>query len=288
MDSGVNGHDRGSPEPPEPSLPPTQPVSVVDPKEEEVLCEAFTDLHYQEMLRQASHLYPFDPNTIVGALSVPDALLASQPGHTQMPVPSSSVGNALVFRGEHNTSLLAVTLMNLSPQPTTNEVLHLVTNSTEANTRLLCQELDVLPGENVTVGTARKPVFMHDLHTHRGDPNVRYRALGTLDEARNDGDKYLMRCIDCLEADSYRQFPEPPIPSSIPLLILYFEHQVSSLVIPDKNGLLMFAWRICRVSFPTVLPSMLQRLTRLLLWRRRHKGPNRSWKKELADTSRRL
>jgi hypothetical protein len=230
---------------------PTQPVNVAAYEGEEVLCEAFTDLHYQEMLRQASILYPFDPNTIVGTLSIPEALPASHPEWAQTPAESSSMVNgaermtdvddvnvdvvqvqtavALAFQGEQNVSLLAVTLMNLSPQPTAKEVLLLMTNSTEANTCLLCRELGVLRGEEVSVGTAKKPVFIRDLHVHCGDPNICYKVLGTLEEARNDADKYLMQCMDCLEADSYRQFAEPPIPLSIPLLILYFEHLVSLL-----------------------------------------------------------
>ena len=247
VESDVNGPDHSSSDPLEPSLVPTQPVAETESEAQEVLLEAFTDLHYQQMLQEASALYAFDPSTIVGMASIAEALPASQPGHAaEMLTESSSAGNgmggapgvnntnvqtavALAFQGEPNNFFLAVTLMNLSPQPTTNEVIHHLTNSTETNTRALCRQLDVLPSGEVNVGTARKPVFIRDLHAHRGDPNVRYRVLGTLEETRHGVDKHLMPCMDCPEADSYRQFPEPPISSSIPLLILYFECQVSPL-----------------------------------------------------------
>ncbi|KAF8332939.1 hypothetical protein F5887DRAFT_922205 [Amanita rubescens] len=250
VESDVNEPNHGSSGLPEPLLVPTQPVTEIEPEEREVLLEAFNDFHYQQMLQEASTLYPFGPNTIIGTVSIPEeALPASEPRHTETATESSHMGNgvggaagvndvnvnavqqqsavALALQGEPNSSFLTVTLMNLS-QPTTNEILNHLTNSTEANTRALCQQLDALPSGEVNVGTARKPVFIGNLHTHRGDPNVRYRVLGTMEEVRNDADKYLMPCIDCPEADSYRQFPEPPISSSIPLLILYFERQDAS------------------------------------------------------------
>ncbi|KAF8326142.1 hypothetical protein F5887DRAFT_1084851 [Amanita rubescens] len=249
--SDVNEPNHSSSGLPEPLLVPTQPVTEIEPEEREVLLKAFNDFHYQQMLQEASTLYPFGPNTIIGTVSIPEeALPASEPRHTETATESSHMGNgvggaagvndvnvnavqqqsavALVLQGEPNSSFLAVTLMNLSPQPTTNEILNHLTNSTEANTCALCQQLDALPSGEVNVGTARKPVFIGNLHTHRGDPNVRYRVLGTMEEVQNDADKYLMPCIDCPEADSYRQFPEPPISSSIPLLILYFERQDAS------------------------------------------------------------
>jgi hypothetical protein len=68
VESDVNGHDHSSSDLPEPLLVPTQPVAETE-SNQEVLLEAFTDVHYQQMLQEASILYPFNPNTI-GATSI--------------------------------------------------------------------------------------------------------------------------------------------------------------------------------------------------------------------------
>ncbi|KAF8346158.1 hypothetical protein F5887DRAFT_1184931 [Amanita rubescens] len=251
----VDGHDHNAvaerdvimADPPitQESPAPTQPIPDESDGEEDVGVEALNEEHFQQMLSQATEFgYTFNPNTVVGesnAVAVAENSSEGVEGTWEpAPVEASTIDDngvnmndaeqqttavALALQKAPNDFILAVTLMNLGPEPSLDKLLRFFKRSTDTNTRALCQCLDLLPSEEVNVGTARKPVFIRNLAQLRGDPDIRYLFLGTLQEVQDEPGNRLEPCIDCPESDSYRRFPVSPIASSIPLLIVYFEYQ---------------------------------------------------------------
>jgi hypothetical protein len=209
--------------------------------------EALNDEHFQLMLSRATEFgYTFNPNTVVGgskAVAEAESFSEGIEGTWEpVPVEANAIDDngadmndaeqqttavALALQKAPNDFILAVTLMKLGPEPSLNKLLCFLKSCTDTNARALCQCLDLLPSAEVNVGTARKPVFIRNLAQLRGDPDIRYLFLGTLQEVQDEPGNHLEPCIDCQESDSYRRFPASPIASSIPLLIVYFEYQVS-------------------------------------------------------------
>ena len=223
-----------------------RPVLVVEP---------FTNTHLQGLLLQASNLgYNFDRNLMAadeGASPAPtnadtnvqagtvagdnnaDSAAAGAIGHNadnpddaRMDKDTAESAIAISVKRSDNQFLLDVMLMTLGPSPTVDDVLRLMKDRTDPNTRAICQELQQIPSGEITVGTAKKPVSFRILDQYAGDAVVGFRSLGTVEEAVN-GAVTLEPCIDCAEAEDLRKFRTPPISSSTPVFILYCHCQVS-------------------------------------------------------------
>jgi len=215
----------------------------------EVVNEPFTNRRLQDLLSQASNLgFNFDTNLVSGTpaeQSAPTSLTgetangeagaaagdtgstpdgADDAGTNIQPAESAV---AISLKRSDNQFILDVTPMVLGPSPTVDDVLQLVKNCNDPNTRAIRQELEQSPPEQFTVGTARKPISFRILDQYAGDAVVGYRSLGTLKEAVNEA-MILEPCIDCAETEDLRKFRTPPIPSSTPVFILYCQRQVSS------------------------------------------------------------
>lgn len=151
---------------------------------------------------------------------------ADSPDDARMDRDAAESAVAISFKRSDNQFILDVMLMSLGASPTVGDVLRLMKDRTDPNTRAIRQELEQIPSGEISVGTARQPVSFRILDQYAGDAVVGYRSLGTVEEALNEA-MTLDPCIDCPEAEDLRKFRTPPIPSSTPVFMLYCHRQVS-------------------------------------------------------------
>ena len=123
-----------------------------------------------------------------------------------------------------NDFMMEVALMNVGSRPTVDKVLDCLKHIESPRMQVLYRHLQRIPPEDVILSTSKRPVAMKDLAVERGSWGIRPDIIGSIEEARS---QCLEQCMVCPETDRVRSSLSPPIPSSIPVMILYIERQVS-------------------------------------------------------------
>jgi hypothetical protein len=206
-----------------------------------VLDHANTNVALQELLRQAATFGGiFDPQDMEVELLNPtevdsggatqqedDMVYIPMTGVEPVAAPDEENASAAVVIGlekAHNDFMMEVALMEVGSRPTVAKVLGYLKHIENPRMQVLYRHLQQIPPEDAIVSTSKRPVAMKDLAVERGGWGIRPEIIGSIQEAHAQS---LEQCMVCPETDRVRNSLTPPIPSSIPVLILYIERQVS-------------------------------------------------------------
>ena len=206
-----------------------------------MLDHANTNVALQELLRQAATFGGiFDPQDMEVELLNPtevdsggatqqedDMVYIPMTGVEPVAAPDEENASAAVVIGlekAHNDFMMEVALMEVGSRPTVAKVLGYLKHIENPRMQVLYHHLQQIPPEDAIVSTSKRPVAMKDLAVERGGWGIRPEIIGSIQEAHAQS---LEQCMVCPETDRVRNSLTPPIPSSIPVLILYIERQVS-------------------------------------------------------------
>jgi hypothetical protein len=134
----------------------------------------------------------------------------------------------------HHNYMMEVVLMNVGSCPTVAKVLDCMRRIDNHPMQALYRHLQQIPPESALLSTSKRPVAMKDLAVERASWGIHPKMIGLLEEAQT---RALEPCMACPEMDSIRDSLTPPIVSSIPIMVLYIERQVSRSSLQRKEVL---------------------------------------------------